>query len=135
MSLSAEQRAQLLRRSAEARTTAATEKATKAIAALTKRGEAVNFRKVAREGKVSLDFLYRNTELRETITRLRTPSQTAPTTPLEPDTQSTIVLSLTRQLREEKAEITRLQSALAAAHGENLALRRTAPTPRYQPAK
>ncbi|ORI16453.1 DUF6262 family protein [Rhodococcus sp. 1168] len=134
MTLNAEQRRQLLRRSAEARTTAAVEKASKAIAALNKRGEAVNFRKVAREGNVSLDFLYRNTELRETITRLRTRNQPAPATPVSPDTLSTIVLSLTRQLGEAKAEITRLHAALAAAHGENLALRRTTTTPRYEPA-
>ncbi|WP_182263465.1 DUF6262 family protein [Rhodococcus sp. UFZ-B548] len=134
MTLDAEQRSQLLRRSAEARTTAAVERATKAIAALSKRGEAVNFRKVSREGNVSLDFLYRNTELREKIIRLRTRDQPAPNTPIEPDTQSTIVLSLTRQLREAKAEITRLRTALAAAHGENLTLRRNAPTPRYEPA-
>ncbi|MBY4382091.1 hypothetical protein CH260_23840 [Rhodococcus sp. 05-2256-B2] len=134
MTLDAEQRSQLLRRSAEARTTAAVEKATKAIAALNKRGEAVNFRKVAREGNVSLDFLYRNVELRETIIRLRTRNQPAPTTLTSQDTQSTIVLSLTRQLREAKAEIARLQAALAAAHGQNLALRRTSPTPRYKPA-
>lgn len=134
MTLDAEQRSQLLRRSAEARTTAAVEKATKAIAALNKRGETVNFRKVAREGNVSLDFLYRNTELREMITRLRSRNQPTPAAPISPDTQSTIVLSLTRQLGEAKAEITRLHAALAAAHGENLALRRTTITPRYEPA-
>lgn len=60
MTLDAEQRSQLLRRYAEARTTAAVQKPMKAIAALNKRGEAVNFRKVAREGNVSLDFLYRD---------------------------------------------------------------------------
>ena len=134
MTPDAEQRSQLLRRSAEARTTAAVEKATKAIAALNKRGEAVNFRKVAREGNVSLDFLYRNAELREIIIRLRTRNEPAPATLISQDTQSTIVLSLTRQLREAKAEITRLHAALAAAHGENLALRRTTPTPPYDPA-
>lgn len=106
----------------------------KAIAALNERGEAVNFRKVAREGNVSLDFLYRNAELREKIIRLRTRNQPAPNTPIEPDSHSTIVLSLTRQLREAKAEITRLHAALAAAHGENLTLRRTSPAPRYEPA-
>ncbi|WP_139277421.1 hypothetical protein [Rhodococcoides corynebacterioides] len=94
----------------------------------------MNFPKVAREGKVSLDFLYRNTELREMITRLRTRNQPTTATPIATDTHSTIVLSLTRQLGEAKTEITRLQAALAAAHGENLALRRTPPPPRYEPA-
>ncbi|MDT2006477.1 transposase [Rhodococcus opacus] len=135
MTFDAEQRTQLLRRSAEARTAAATERANKAIAELNKRGEPVNFRRVARKGQVSLDFLYRNTQLRETITRLRSRHQSASAAPVEPDPQSTIVLILTRQLRDAKAEITRLQAALAAAHGENLALRRTQKLPGYQPAQ
>ena len=50
MTFDAEQRTQLLRRSAEARTAAATERANKAIAELNKRGEPVNFRRVARKG-------------------------------------------------------------------------------------
>ncbi|MCQ4119582.1 DUF6262 family protein [Rhodococcus sp. FXJ9.536] len=100
---------------------------------MNKRGEPVNFRRVARKGQVSLDFLYRNTELRETITRLRSRHQSASAVPVEPDPQSTIVRTLTRQLRDAKAEITRLQAALAAAHGENLALRRTQNHPDTNP--
>ncbi|MBJ8340863.1 hypothetical protein JGU71_18425 [Antrihabitans sp. YC3-6] len=134
MTLTAEQRAELLRRSAQARTAAAIEKASKAIAALQKRGAAVNFRKVAQEGNVSLDFLYRNTELREKIIRLRSRNQPARAMPIEPNSQSTIVLSLTRQLRDAKAEIARLHAALAVAHGENLTLRRAQPPSDYLPA-
>lgn len=134
MTLGTEQRIELLRRSAETRTATATSKATKTIAALVKRNEPVNFRSVAREAKVSLDFLYRTTELREQIVRLRTRHAPAPAAPAQIDPQGTIVLTLTRQLRNAKAEIAQLQAALAAAHGENLALRRTQASPTYQPA-
>lgn len=135
MSLSREDRVALLHQATRRRQEVARDRAINAIKELTKAGEPVNFRNVARHGGVSVDFLYANRELRSQITRLRNRHH-RPAAKVTPDTSSTVVLTLTAQLREARAEIIRLREQLAAAHGENLALRRaTATATDYRPAK
>lgn len=119
-----------LRAAAQRKSEAAAERADKAIRELIKRGEPITFRTVARVGGVSADFLYRHTELRRRIERLRDQSARAlPAVRAESsDGDGNVVRALTAQLTESKLrhrdECKALQNALAAAHGEILALRR-----------
>jgi hypothetical protein len=105
-------------------------RAEQAIRELIRRGQAVNFRAVAREARCSEDFLYRNPDLRPRIEHLRAAARPAPTPSAEPDADSTsnVVRALTQQIRELKSqhhrEVTQLREALATAHGELLELRR-----------
>jgi hypothetical protein len=121
-----------LREAAQRRHQEATERATTALARLSAGGAAISFASVAREAKVSTDFLYRQPQLRQRIQQMRTtnghqgkaviadnntlPSASAP------------VRALSAQLKElrrrHRDEITALRQALAVAQGENLALRR-----------
>lgn len=134
MTLSREERISLLREAARKRQQAARDRAEKAIRELAKVGEPVNYRNVARRGGVSIDFLYSDPELRARIARLRSRGRAVPAE-VVPDRNSTIVHTLTVQLRESRAEIAQLREALAAAHGENLALRRNQSATTYRPAR
>jgi Family of unknown function (DUF6262) len=134
MSLSRKERIARLLEATRQRQQAARDRAERGIKELTRAGEPVNYRSVARRGAVSIDFLYSDPDLRARIARLRELNQPSPAT-ASPDPHSTVVLTLTAQLREARAEIARLKDALTAAHGENLALRRNQTTTTYRPAQ
>ena len=104
-----------------------------ALLALSNAGEPVTFAAVARRAKVSTDFLYNQPDLRTKINDLRTRRshrRTSPEQMTEPGQQSasSAVRALSSQLKELKRrhakEVGELRTALAVAHGENLALRR-----------
>lgn len=119
-----------LRAAAQRKRAQATERAEAALAELVARRQPITFRGLARTAGVSVDFLYRS-PLRARIEELRA---TAPITAAAVDAEqaatsdSQIVRALAAQLRELKRrhhqELTELRKALAAAHGENLELRR-----------
>ncbi|GAA3422476.1 DUF6262 family protein [Streptosporangium vulgare] len=120
-----------LRRAAAAKSTAAAQRAEQGLRDMIRRGDPITFRALAQAAGVSLDFLYRNAELRRRVEQLRdqqraTPQPT-PASP-DPDRPSSVVRTLTTQLadlkRRHRDEITALKQALEAAHGENLELRR-----------
>jgi hypothetical protein len=116
--------------SAEKRHREAVERATAALHRLSAARKAITFASVAREAGVSTDFLYRQPQLRQRIQELRTTTgngrHTVPDE--EPNRGSAPVRALSAQIKELRQrhhhEVTDLKSALAAAHGENLALRR-----------
>ena len=121
---------QHLRDAAQQRHLQAIERATAALAQLSAAGKAITFASVARQANVSTDFLYRQPQLRQRIQQLRITSApqraSAPTD--EPADASAPVRALSAQLKElrrrHREEVDALKQALAAAHGENLALRR-----------
>jgi hypothetical protein len=100
----------------------------KRAATLVKRGESVTFQAVQREAGVSHAFLYGSPDLRARIEHLRSRGRPGPTPANPPDSESTLVLSLTAQItqlkKRHRQEIQTLKDALAQAHGENLELRR-----------
>ncbi len=120
--------AENLRPAARRKQREAVERAERAVNALVRDGEAVNFRAVARLAGCSPDFLYRTPALRMRIERLRTASRRSPPAEPEPDSSGAVVRALTVQLADQKRrhreEIGALEAALAAAHGELLQLRR-----------
>ncbi len=101
---------------------------------LTRSGQQITFRGVARAAGVSLEFLYNHPQLRSRIEHLRAQQQTtaAPGRPAaDPSAAgqaSSVVRTLTAELTAARArhhaEVEQLRQALAAAHGENLLLRR-----------
>ena len=120
-----------LRRAAAAKTAAATARAEQGIREIVRRGEPITFRGLAQSAGVSLDFLYRNTEIRRRVEHLRNQQRrTSPVPPdrADPDQPSSVVRTLTAQLaelkRRHREEVSMLRQALEAAHGENLDLRR-----------
>jgi hypothetical protein len=120
-----------LRRAAAAKTAAATARAEQGIRDIVRRGEPITFRGLAQSAGVSLDFLYRNTEIRQQVEQLRNQQRrTSPVRPdrADPDQPSSVVRTLTAQLaelkRRHREEVSTLRQALEAAHGENLVLRR-----------
>jgi outer membrane murein-binding lipoprotein Lpp len=120
-----------LRRAAAAKTAAATARAEQGIRDIVRRGEPITFRGLAQSAGVSLDFLYRNTEIRQRVEHLRNQQRrTSPVPPdrADPDQPSSVVRTLTAQLaelkRRHREEVSTLRQALEAAHGENLDLRR-----------
>jgi Family of unknown function (DUF6262) len=123
---------QHLRDAAQRRHDQATERATVALARLSAGGAAISFASVAREAGVSTDFLYRQPQLRQRIQQMRTPhsrqTKTLASDANAPSIASAPVRALAAQLKELRRrhhdEVTALQSALAVAQGENLALRR-----------
>ena len=121
-------RAATLTAAAKANSAAKTQAAEQGIRALVKRGEPVTFQAVQREAGVSHAFLYGNPDLRARIEHLRSRGRPGPTPANPPDSESTLVLSLTAQIAQLKMrhrqEIQTLRDALAQAHGENLELRR-----------
>ncbi len=123
-----------LRAAAQRKHHAATRRAETALDALISTGEPITFRGLAKTGGVSIDFLYRS-PLRARVEQLRADQQaTLPRRAVHqpetdhPASQSSVVRALTAQLadlkRHHRAEINRLETALAAAQGENLQLRR-----------
>jgi Family of unknown function (DUF6262) len=121
-----------LRAAADRKHHAAIARATTALDALERDDKPVTFRGLAKSAGVSVDFLYRS-PLRARIEHLRTDRNSAPPAARSLDvsataTQSNVVRALTAQIAELKqrhrAETEHLRAALAAAHGENLELRR-----------
>ena len=121
-----------LRAAAQRKHQATTARATTTLDELARTHQVVTFRTVARAAGVSVDFLYRS-PLRSRIEQLRAAQQTQPPSPraiaaAEAPSQSNVVRTLTAQLADLKGrhhrETTELKAALAAAHGENLQLRR-----------
>ena len=121
-----------LRAAAQRKRQAATHRAENALETLIASGGPITFRGLAKVAGVSIDFLYRS-PLRARVEQLRGDQQRTPPTTRDPEpdaspSQSNIVRALTAQLaelkRRHRAEITRLEAALAAAQGENLELRR-----------
>lgn len=118
-------------RAARARHENTMERANTALLAMAKAGEPVSFVAVARRAGVSTDFLYNTPTLRSRITELRQQAST-PSPPRPPvdgvASTTTAVRALSAQLKQQRRrhreEVQALQDALAAAHGENLALRR-----------
>jgi hypothetical protein len=120
-----------LRRAAAAKTAVATARAEQGIRDMVRRGEPITFRGLAQSAGVSLDFLYRNTEIRQRVEQLRNQQRrTSPVPPerADPDKPSSVVRTLTAKLaelkRRHREEVSTLRQALEAAHGENLELRR-----------
>lgn len=121
-----------LQKATAARTAAASARAETTLTAMIKTGEPVTFRGLAARAGVSLDFLYRNTELRARIEHHRCAhpprTQPAPAAIPDPDHPSSVVRTLTAQLadlkRRHHEETSALRQALEQAHGENLLLRR-----------
>ncbi len=105
-------------------------RAIQALGAMSRNGEAVTFVAVARKAAVSTDFLYRHPTLRAQVVDLRRAASGRPLPPAPAPVAATssAVRSLAAQLKELRArhrnDVARLQKALAAAHGENLELRR-----------
>jgi methylthioribose-1-phosphate isomerase len=127
MTDSRERRITALTEAAKAKSQSKTRDAEQAIRRLVKRGEPITFQAVQREAGVSHAFLYNHPELRKRIEHLRGNSQK---TSLErpADADSTLVITLTRQIAELKKQhrqqLQALRDALERAHGENLDLRR-----------
>lgn len=120
-----------LRRAAAAKKAAATQRAEQGLRDMLRRGDPITFRGLATTAGVSLDFLYRNAELRRRVEQLRDQQRTSPPpSPVQadPDQPSSVIRTLTNQLtdlkRRHRDEITALKQALEAAQGENLELRR-----------
>ena len=104
-----------------------TRDAEQAIHRLVKRGDPITFQAVQREAGVSHAFLYNHPDLRTRIENLRgNHRKAAADQPV--DTDSTLVITLTRQIAELKKQhrqqLQALRDALERAHGENLDLRR-----------
>jgi hypothetical protein len=121
-----------LRAAAQRKHEAATQRAETALNELIASREPITFRGLAKTAGVSIDCLYRSA-LRGRVEQLRADQQHTPPVRHEreadpPPSQSNVVRALTAQITELKqrhrAETEQLQAALAAAHGENLELRR-----------
>jgi hypothetical protein len=120
-----------LRQAAAAKSAAAKLRAEQGIREIVRRGDPITFRSLAQTANVSLDFLYRNTEIRRRVEQLRAQQRTPPparTTQTDPDQPSSVVRTLTTQIadlkRRHREEVQALKTALEIAHGENLELRR-----------
>jgi outer membrane murein-binding lipoprotein Lpp len=133
-----------LRRAAARKSELASARADRGLHEMIRLGQPITFRGLAKTAGVSLDFLYRTTEIRNRVEQLRTQQQTTPpdpaTTPVTPadaDQPSSVVRTLTAQLAELKhrhrQEVATLKQALEAAHGEHLELRRRLPRHTTEP--
>lgn len=126
-----------LHRAAAAKRAAAHQRANDGLRLLTKRGQPITFAGVATAAGVSKDFLYRSPELRGRIEQLRdqqdrsAPSprrqQPAPATSDISSVVRTLTLKLSQERAQHRHEVAELRAALAAAHGELLALKRRQP--------
>jgi hypothetical protein len=124
-----------LRAAAQRKHADAVQRAEHAINALVRDGAQVNFRAVARVADCSPDFLYRDATLRARIEQLRAQPRrvdTPRTSAAPTDSTSPVIRELAAQLsdakRRHREDVTALQAALAAAHGELLELRRRTAT-------
>jgi hypothetical protein len=119
-----------LRAAAHRKSQATSKRAETALRTMIKNGEPITFRGVARTAGCSIDCLYANPELRGRIEHLRSQQQSKPTpAPTNASSaDSNVIRALTAQLaelrRRHREDIDDLRAALAAAHGENLELRR-----------
>jgi hypothetical protein len=120
-----------LRQAAARKSAAAKTRAEQGLRDMIRRRQPITFRGLAQTAGVSLDFLYRCTEIRQRVEQLRAQQQNHPprTVALTPeDSPSSVVRTLTTQLAELKRrhrdEVLALRQALETAQGENLALRR-----------
>jgi hypothetical protein len=122
-----------LAEAAAKRSNDALERTLDALQRMRRTGAPVSFVAVAREAGVSTDFLYSRGELRARIEALRTQRPrpavaAASSTGSDLDAAAAPMTALADRMKRTKehyeAEIQRLNDALAAAHGENLALRR-----------
>lgn len=126
-----------LRAAARNKQNAARLRADQGLRRLIRKNEPITFEGVAAEARVSKDFLYRTADLRTRIMELRDRNQTTGHAPIRTSTcaddaagnTSNIIRTLTAKLAHERAnnrqEITELQAALSAAHGEILRLKRS----------
>jgi Family of unknown function (DUF6262) len=121
-----------MRAAAQRKHDAAMQRAEAGLLTLQADQAAITFRGLAKAAGVSADFLYRS-PLRGRIEQLRAEQQHQPPSPSPIDagqssSQSSVVRALSATLtelkRHHRAEVTRLEAALAAAQGENLELRR-----------
>jgi Family of unknown function (DUF6262) len=119
-----------LRVAAQRKSQATIKRAEAALRTMIKKGEPITVRSVARTAGCSIDFLYGSPELRRRIEHLRAQQQAKPA-PAPSDwstADSNVIRALSAQLaelrRRHREEIDELRVALAAAHGENLQLRR-----------
>jgi hypothetical protein len=118
-------------RAAKNRHDTATGKAEAALREMSSQRLPVTFAAVARRAGVSTDFLYGHPGLRSKITSMR--SSTIRVAEPRPeadaaDSTSAAVRALSGRLKElssrHRADVSALEQALAAAHGENLLRRR-----------
>ncbi|WP_416986332.1 DUF6262 family protein [Streptomyces sp. T028] len=120
-----------LRQAAALKSAAAQDRAEKGLREMICRRQPVTFRGLAQTADVSLDFLYRSTELRRRVEQLRGQQRNHPPRPaphLPDDSPSSVVRTLTAQLtelkRRQRDEVQALRQALEVAQSENLELRR-----------
>jgi hypothetical protein len=121
-----------LRAAAAAKSAAAKTRAEQGLREMVRHGTPITFRGLAQTAGVSLDFLYRTSDIRGRVEQLRDQQQRNPQpariAPVDPDHPSSVVRTLTAQLselkRRHRVEVTALKAALETAHGENLELRR-----------
>jgi Family of unknown function (DUF6262) len=128
MTESRDRRTAVLAAAAKAKSQNKTRDAEQAFRRLIKRGEPINFQAVQREAGVSHAFLYNHPELRQRIENLRSRPRPTTITDHTADSESTLVITLTRQIADLKKQhhqqLQALRDALERAHGENLDLRR-----------
>ncbi|MFB7327615.1 DUF6262 family protein [Streptomyces sp. NPDC056190] len=120
-----------LRQAVARKSAAAQARAEKGLQEMIRRGQPITFRGLAQTADVSLDFLYRCTELRRRVEQLRAQQRNQPPRPgTQPpgESPSSVVRTLTVQLaelkRQHRDEVQALRQALEAAQSENLELRR-----------
>jgi hypothetical protein len=128
-----------LRAAAQRKREAATKRAETALKQLIAAREPITFRGLSKSAGVSIDFLYRS-PLRARIEQLRAERDSAPRAAGSVEvsastTHSNVVRALTAQIaelkRRHRVETEQLRAALAAAHGENLELRRQLGRPQH----
>ena len=101
-------RVERLRDAAQARHDATLRRATSALQRMARRGEQVTFRRVAETAGVSRSWLYRQSQLREEISRLR--DAAAGRSGTLPSAERATTHSLRQQLSTFRDEITRLRT-------------------------
>lgn len=120
-----------LRRAAARKSAAAQSRAEQGLRDMIRDGLPITFRGLAQTAGVSLDFLYRTTDIRDRVEHLRAQQQNTPppaATAATEDIPSSVVRTLTVQLaalkQQHRDEVHQLRQALEAAQGEILELRR-----------
>lgn len=120
-----------LRRAAARKSAAAQARAEQGLREMIRTGQPITFRGLAQTAGVSLDFLYRTTDIRKRVEQLRAQQQNTPppaANTTHDDAASSVVRTLTAQLgalkQQHRDEVRQLRQALEAAQGEILELRR-----------